>query len=118
MPSVGGPMDSDSGRNRVDFVLGDCHGTACAPAIIDAVDRLLRDLGYHVARNTPYPGGFVTRHYGKPKAGTHCLQIEINRYLYMDETRIARGPGMSHLAQNLQSVIAMLAGLNWAETAA
>ena len=123
MPSVGGPMDRDPGRNRMDFVLGDCHGTACDPAITDAVERLLRNLGYRVARNAPYSGGFVTRHYGKPKTGTHGLQIEINRYLYMDETRIARGPGMSRLAQDLQSVIAMLAslnwtGLNWAETPA
>ncbi len=113
MPSVGGAMDKDPGRNRVDFVLGDCHGTACAPAIINAVERLLGELGYHVARNAPYPGGFVTRHYGKPKAGTHSLQIEINRGLYMNETRITRGPGMSRLMHDLQSVIAMLAGLDW-----
>lgn len=118
MPSVGGPMDRDPGRNRMDFVLGDCHGTACAPAIIDAVERQLRDLGYHVARNAPYSGGFVTRHYGQPTAGTHCLQIEINRYLYMDETRIVRGPGMPRLARDMQAMIAMLAGLNWAQTPA
>jgi N-formylglutamate amidohydrolase len=118
MPSVGGPMDRDPGRNRMDFVLGDCHGTACAPAVTDAVERSLCDLGYRVARNAPYAGGFVTRHYGKPKAGTHCLQIEINRDLYMDETRIARGPGMSRLARDLQSMIAMLTDLNWAGTPA
>ncbi|MHA1600003.1 MAG: N-formylglutamate amidohydrolase [Alphaproteobacteria bacterium] len=118
MPSVGGPMDRDSGRNRLDFILGDCHGTACAPAIVEAVEGLLRDLGYHVARNAPYSGGFVTRHYGKPKAGTHCLQIEINRSLYMDEIRIARGPGMPRLARDLQAMIAMLTSLNWAETPA
>jgi len=118
MPSVGGPMDKDHGRNRVDFVLGDCHGTACAPAVIEAVEDLLRDRGYHVARNTPYSGGFVTRHYGQPKTGTHCLQIEINRYLYMDETRIARGPGMPGLVRDIQAVIAMLARLNWDEISA
>ena len=116
MPSVGGPMDKDPGRNRVDFILGDCHGTACAPVIVEAVEGLLRDLGYHVARNTPYSGGFVTRHYGKPKTESHCLQIEINRCLYMDETRIARGPGMPRLARDMQAVIAMLTSLNWVET--
>ena len=31
MPSVGGPIDRDPGRRRVDFVLGDCHGAACGP---------------------------------------------------------------------------------------
>ena len=118
MPSIGGPMDRDPGRRRVDFVLGDCHGTSCAPAVVDAVERLLVELGYHVARNTPYSGGFVTRHYGKPPSGCHCLQIEINRCLYMDETRIARGPGMARLIRDLQAVIAMLADLDWARSRA
>jgi N-formylglutamate amidohydrolase len=112
MPSIGGPMDQDPGRQRVDFVLGDCHGTSCAPAAIEAIERLLRDQGYHVARNAPYSGGFVTRHYGKPASGSHCLQIEINRCLYMDETRIARGPDMPRLMRDLRAVIAMLADLD------
>ncbi|MBM3952775.1 MAG: N-formylglutamate amidohydrolase, partial [Rhodospirillales bacterium] len=33
MPSIGGPMDQDPGLRRVDMVLGDAHGTSCAPAV-------------------------------------------------------------------------------------
>src|SRR4030095_3315287 len=33
MPSVGGPMERDAGRMRVDFVLGDCHASSCAPVV-------------------------------------------------------------------------------------
>lgn len=112
MPSVGGPMDNDTGLRRVDFVLGDCHGQACAPAVIELVHGALRDRGYHVARNAPYSGGFVTRHYGRPGEGSHALQIEINRCLYMDETRIQRRPGLSRLAEDLSAVIAALGGLD------
>jgi N-formylglutamate amidohydrolase len=118
MPSIGGPMDNDPGRKRVDFVLGDCHGTSCAPAVVDAVERMLADLGYNVARNAPYSGGFVTRHYGKPAERTHCLQVEINRSLYMDETRITRGPGLPRLARDVQALIGRLTRLDWAETLA
>jgi N-formylglutamate amidohydrolase len=112
MPSTGGPMDRDTGAKRVDFVLGDCHGTSCAPAVVETVQATLRELGYHVARNRPYSGGFVTRHYGKPETGVHGLQIEVNRFLYMDESRIRRSEGLSRLARDMGSVIAALGKLD------
>jgi N-formylglutamate amidohydrolase len=112
MPSTGGPMDRDAGAKRVDFVLGDCHGTACAPAVIQTVQTSLRELGYHVARNRPYSGGFVTRHYGKPEEAVHGLQIEVNRFLYMDESEIRRGAGLPRLARDMREVIAALGKLD------
>ncbi len=115
MPSTGGPMDRDAGAARVDFVLGDCHGTSCAPAVVDAAQDVLVELGYHVARNAPYSGGFVTRHYGKPEQAVHGLQIEVNRDLYMDETDIRRGAGLPGLARDMRTVIAVLGGLDPAE---
>ena len=45
-------------------------------------------------RNDPYAGGYITRHYGRPREGVHALQIEIARELYMDEGRIERLPGL------------------------
>ena len=118
MPSVGGPMDKDAGHTRVDFVLGDCHGTSCAPAVSRAVEQTLGTLGYHVTRNTPYSGGFVTRHYGRPAVGVHSLQIEINRCLYMDESRIARRPSLTRLAGDMRQVIATLGDIARKEIAA
>jgi N-formylglutamate amidohydrolase len=112
MPSIGGPMDRDAGAERVDFVLGDCHGTSCAPAVVETVQATLRELGYNVARNRPYAGGFVTRHYGNPENGVHGLQIEVNRFLYMDESRIRRSAGLSRLARDMRSVIAALGKLD------
>jgi len=111
MPSVGGPMDRDPGKRRADFVLGDCHGRACAPALIDAAEKHLRDAGYAVARNEPYAGGYITRHYGQPAAGQHALQIEINRGLYMDEARIARAAGFDKLRDALTALTAALASI-------
>jgi N-formylglutamate amidohydrolase len=111
-PSVGGLGDRDAGAKRIDFVLGDCHGTSCAPAVVETVQAALRKLGYHVARNRPYSGGFVTRHYGQPEDGVHSLQIEVNRFLYMDESRIRRGAGLSRLAGDMGQVIAALGRLD------
>ncbi len=105
MPSVGGPMERDAGRERVDFVLGDCFASSCAPHVIDRVEHILAGLGYAVARNTPYSGGFVTQHYGRPGDGIHALQVEVNRALYMDETAIERGPGFARLRDDMTRLI-------------
>ncbi len=112
MPSIGGPMDKDPGETRVDFVLGDCFGTACAPAVADGADRLLAGLGYVVTRNDPYAGGFTTRHYGRPGERQHALQIEINRALYMDEEVIEPIAYFPTLARNLGQLIDALGTLS------
>jgi N-formylglutamate amidohydrolase len=118
MPSVGGPMDSDPGSRRVDVVLGDAHGSACAPQVIDAAERAFKGLGFAVTRNNPYAGGFTTRHYGRPGENVHALQIEINRALYMDERRIERGPGLPALAERLAGVIDALSRIELVRLAA
>jgi N-formylglutamate amidohydrolase len=108
MPSVGGPMDRDEGRVRADVVLGDRYGSACAPALVDLAERTLAALGYRVARNQPYAGGFNTHYYGRPAEGLHALQIEINRAIYMDEARIERRPSLARVAADMTRLIEAL----------
>ena len=98
-----------SGARPADFVLGDAHGTACAPRMTRLVETLLSELGYSVRRNDPYAGGYITRHYGRPREGVHALQIEIARELYMDEGRIERLPGFPAVRQSITRLIAGLA---------
>jgi N-formylglutamate amidohydrolase len=112
MPSIGGPMDRDPGNDRVDMVLGDANGTSCAPYVTNLVYNLLKDLGYRVVLNTPYAGGFTTRHYGTPGAFGHALQIEVNRALYMDEHSIARNLGFAKLATNLSTMIEAICAID------
>jgi len=115
MPSMGGPADTDLGTPRVDFVLGDCFGNSCAPAVTVAVERVLDRQGYRVVRNLPYSGGHTTRHYGRPLEGVHALQIEINRRLYMDEATHRRRSGFARLQANLGELVAALAALTPSE---
>ncbi len=96
-----------------DVVLGDAHGTACAPRATRLMEEALQDLGYRVRRNDPYAGGYVTRHYGRPREGVHALQIEIARTLYMDEARIERLPRMAALRRDLTRLVEILAGTDW-----
>lgn len=109
MPSIGGPMDDDHGKGRMDIVLGNNHGNACAPELIALVDDCLTMEGLAVRRNNPYSGGFTTRHYGQPHTGVHTLQIEINRALYMQEDRMEKNAGFAGLQDKLRTLISKLA---------
>ena len=97
---------------RVDIVLGDFHGSTCANVVADTAARTLKALGYRVARNRPYAGGHVTRHYGRPVQGVHALQIEINRGLYMDEWQIRRGSSMERVSRDMLHFITALATID------
>lgn len=103
MPSPQGPAGQ-----RADFVLGDAHGTTCGPALVRLVGQVLGDLGYRVRRNDPYSGGYITRHYGRPREDTQALQIEIARDLYMDERRIERLAGFPRLQRDLECLLSAL----------
>ena len=100
---------SGRGDRLADIVLGDAHGTTCAPHLTRFVERRLVDLGYRVRRNDPYAGGFITRHYGRPRDHVHALQIEISRDLYMDEARYERSAGFAGVQRDLTLLIESLA---------
>jgi N-formylglutamate deformylase len=107
------PTHPMHGSPPADIVLGDAHGTSCAPRATRLMEETLSTLGYRVRRNDPYAGGYVTRHYGAPREGVHALQIEIARRLYMDEVRVQRAPGMAALKRDLGHLVAVLAGTDW-----
>ena len=104
MKSRANAMNIDLGQARPDIVLGDLDGTSAAPEFSDLVQRELRACGYSVARNQPYKGGDIVRRHGDPARGRHSLQIEINRGLYLDETRVEPSAGYNHLQRNLTRV--------------
>jgi N-formylglutamate amidohydrolase len=99
-----------SGSDRVspDFVLGDCHGAACAPQLVEAARRYLSRRGFAVALNAPYAGGFTTGYYGRPRQRCHALQIEINRAIYMEEQSYSRRPEFAGLCAEMAGLIAWL----------
>lgn len=103
------PATSMAPKVAADFVLGDAHGTTCSPQAIRIVEEGLIGLGYTVRRNDPYAGGYITRHYGRPREGVHALQVEISRTLYMDETRIERLDCFGAVRATITTLIAALA---------
>ncbi|MFN3547752.1 MAG: N-formylglutamate amidohydrolase [Mesorhizobium sp.] len=97
----------DSGV-RPDFIIGDRFGASASAAMTEAAIGILISLGYTVAHNKPYAGGFITEHYGRPARGLHALQIEVNRGLYMNERTYQKSNGFERLADDIGRFIARL----------
>lgn len=94
-----------------DVVLGDRHGSSCSAELTRRLRRAFEALGWRVALNQPYAGGWTTQTWGRPSEGFHAIQIELNRALYFDESARAPGPGWSRAEKGVARVIAgLLAG--------
>lgn len=103
------PSSQPGRRGLAEIVLGDRFGSSCCGRLTSAAERAFRRLGYKVARNAPYAGGYTTRQYGRPRSGIHALQIEIRRDLYMDETLVRKTAGFTSLREDLVTVCDALA---------
>jgi N-formylglutamate amidohydrolase len=89
---------------RPHFVLGDRFGASCDAKLTRFIRDVLQVGGYDVQINRPYAGGFITEYYGHPARGVQCLQLEINRALYLDEATLHKGSDFGRLACALSDV--------------
>ncbi len=96
-----GAPESRAYVRRPDFCLGDRDGGSSEGAFTVLVADTLRGFGYEVSINDPYKGVELVSKYSNPRAGRHSLQIEINRALYMDQTRIEKHEGFAKLRAHL-----------------
>jgi N-formylglutamate amidohydrolase len=106
MGAVGRKRHPDPGRERADFTLSDRDGRTCDAEFLEAVRGLLAGMGYAVAINDPYRGMELIRRHGRPRAGRHSLQIEVNRRLYCEEKSGRRTDGFAILQQDLSRLAA------------
>ncbi len=99
-------------NKRPDIVLGDRYGTACDHWLSDTVAALFTEAGFVVARNTPFAGGYITRHYGAPTQGVQAMQIEIDRSLYMNEARVELHRDFEDIRARISGVLTRMASIS------
>jgi N-formylglutamate amidohydrolase len=92
MPATGRSQLAQAPRRRADVVPGTRGRSTAGARVIDAVDAHFRTAGLSVRHDDPYRGGATTQRYGRPAAGVHAIQVELNRDLYMDERALAPKP--------------------------
>ena len=98
MPGAG-PMRAP----RADIVLGDRYGMSCDISVLRFAAETLRAMGYRVAVNHPYAGGYITQRHGRPSDGRQALQIEISRALYMNAVTLRKTSGFEATCQNMDT---------------
>ncbi|MFT4090599.1 MAG: N-formylglutamate deformylase [Asticcacaulis sp.] len=67
------------------FNIGTNGGATCDPALSLAISQLCGQSGFSHVVNGRFKGGWTTRHYGRPLAGVHAIQMELACRGYMDE---------------------------------
>ena len=109
MRPVGDALAPDPGAIRPDFVVSDLDGASSGQDFRVHVAGVLERLGYSVAINDPFRGGYIISRAGAPGTNRHSLQVEINRKLYLDPDTLARSRGFAPLRQDLAAVAQELA---------
>lgn len=73
---------------NVDIILGNDDGKTTSDKFIQLIEKLLKDEGYSFKENTPYRGGYITRHYGNEIENCEALQIEIWYGAYINKENV------------------------------
>lgn len=98
------------GAVRPDVVLGDRFGAAAGREMVERVEAAFAAAGLRVARNAPFAGAFIAQSYGRPSAGRHVIQVEIDRSLYMDEARVEKRADFGVFREVIAGVVAEIVG--------
>ena len=93
------------GGNGARIVLGDRFGRSAGARLVHRIEAEIAASGQMVALNAPYPGGHVLARHGRPEAGIHAVQIELDRRLYLDSGLNALGKGLAGTAALLRRAI-------------
>ena len=98
-------MPSQITSGSADIVIGTCHGQSAPSWLSTWICDHFISKGLKTRMNSPFSGGYITRHYGKPKDNVFAIQIEINRRLYMNERQLQLLPEWDNLADMLANMI-------------
>ena len=65
--------------------IGTYRGASCDPELTRLVEAACAQPTFSRVTNGRFVGGWTTRHYGRPQAGIHALQMELACRGYLDE---------------------------------
>jgi len=69
------------------YNIGANGAATCDGALLTAIARIVEASGKSFVVDGRFRGGWTTRHYGRPAAGVHAIQMELAQRAYLDEPR-------------------------------
>lgn len=97
------------GPGQARVVIGDRFGQSAASRFVERCASEARAAGLGCALNTPYAGGHILARHGRPAAGIHAVQLEIDRALYLDHRFDRAGAGLAAAARLVRRIADALA---------
>ncbi|KPQ08347.1 MAG: formimidoylglutamase HutG [Rhodobacteraceae bacterium HLUCCA12] len=91
-----------------DLNIGTVGGLSCDPRIQDAAMEMAgKAKRYTSILNGRFKGGWTTRHYGRPRAGYHAIQMELAQSTHLE----TESPPFAYSADKAARLRPVLAGL-------
>jgi N-formylglutamate amidohydrolase len=106
MPSLSPAPGEEAG---LALVLGDRFGRSAAPRLVALAADIAAGRGFASAQNHPYAGDHLIERHGRPEAGFHAIQIEIDRALYLDAALDEPGAGLPRVQSLVTALVEALA---------
>ncbi len=100
MPSIYG-----NNKDIADFVIGNNYDNSSKKSSRIILSEIISSYGYKSSFNYPYSGGYITQKNGSLDHNTQCIQIEINKHLYMDEKKIIKKNNFEDFCSDLKSIL-------------
>ena len=95
-------------------MFGNLHGATLTQKAAERIDRVMSQTEFSWHWNTPYAGGYITRHYGlttKEDCLTppiEVLQIEVNRRLYKSQINNQQNTKFMAIKHVIQKILTAL----------
>lgn len=84
-----------------DYILGTNQHQSASENLLQQAHTFWQNTGESYRYNDPFSGGYITRHYGKPKQNVHALQLEMCKSNYMDAQELTYAPERAAHVQGL-----------------
>jgi len=95
-------------RGQAEIVIGDRHGTSSAGWVGEEAAAIAQAAGFQVQLNDPYAGGAIVARHGRPDAGIHAIQLEIDRSTYLEGDGRTPGKAFDRVACFIERLAAGL----------
>ena len=103
------PLPARAGESAAEFVVGDRFGAACAGTLVAEAFACFGAARRLAAHNRPYAGGYVLERHARRAEGIHCLQLEIDRRLYLDAGLAEPGAGLPETVDMVAALVQRMA---------
>ena len=99
------PSEDTFGNKVSDFVIGNNFDDSSSKFSRECLGKIIQSKGYSCSYNKPYAGGYITKNYANVEKNIECIQIEINKSLYMDQDIYKKNGNYEKLYKDIKEIM-------------